>query len=228
LIYPKINHSSPRTAPQQRIAAIYQKIRYRICTNLYPPDTVLREEVLAKEYSVSRSPIRRVFSMLEHEGLVEIKHGIGTIVTRIEPEQLNEVHAVRMLLSEAAGSFIETPFPEGEHDFFAECSREFLNLEEGDTIGFAETNIRYCTGLINLINNATLREMLLNLFFQTSRMWLLSLPSMPWNETMHAVHEEVNEIIRRIDLNDPVGLGFAMRNHIFEGQQRVYKALPDN
>ena len=89
----------PRSAPQQRIVAIYQEVRYRICTNRYPPDTVLREEVLAKEYDVSRSPIRRVFSMLEHEGLVEIKHGIGTIVTRIEPDQLAEVYEVRLILA---------------------------------------------------------------------------------------------------------------------------------
>ena len=80
---PALNQTAPRTAPQQRIAASYQEIRYRICTNRYPPDTLLREEELAREYSVSRSPIRRVFSMLEHEGLVEVKHGIGTLVTRI-------------------------------------------------------------------------------------------------------------------------------------------------
>jgi DNA-binding GntR family transcriptional regulator len=83
-------------------------------------------------------------------------------------------------------------------------------------------------GTMNLINNATLREMLLSLFFQTSRMWVLSLPSLPWNETMHEVHAEVMEVIRRIELNDPIGLGFVMRNHIFEGQQRLFKALPDN
>ncbi|MBF0278862.1 MAG: GntR family transcriptional regulator [SAR324 cluster bacterium] len=218
-------NSRPKTASQLRIAAIYQEIRYRICTNRYPPDTILREEVLAKEYSVSRSPIRRVLPVLEHEGLVKVKHGIGTIVTRIEPEQLSEVYAVRMLLAEAAGSFIETPFPEEIHDFFKDCSRAILNLEEGDSTGFAEINIRYCTSMINMINNITLREMLLNLFFQTSRMWLLLLPSMPWKETMNGVNMEISEIIRRIELNDATGFGLAMRNHIFEGQQRLYEAL---
>ncbi len=222
---PALNQTAARTAPQQRIAAIYQEIRYRICTNRYPPDTLLREEELAREYSVSRSPIRRVFSMLEHEGLVEIKHGIGTLVTRIEPELLADVYAVRMILAEAMGPFIETPFAEGTREFFVRCGEEFLALQQGDEIGFAETNIRYFVGLMDLAANKTLREMQCNLFFQTSRMWLLLLRSIPWEDTINAVHDEVDEVVRRIDVEDPIGLGFAIRNHIFESQQRLFKAL---
>ena len=224
---PAPNQSSPRTAPQQRIAAIYQEIRYRICTNRYPPGTLLREEELAGEYTVSRSPIRRVFSMLEHEGLVEIKHGIGTLVTRIEPGQLADVYAVRMILAEAMGSFIETPFPAGTRDFFVARGKEFLALEPGDAIGFAEINIRYYGGLLDLGTNMTLREMQRDLFFQTSRMWLLRLPSMPWEETINAVHDEIEELVRRIEAGDSIGLGFVSRNHIFESQQRLFNALPD-
>ena len=70
--------SNELTALQQRTETIYQTVRHRICTNRDPPDTLIHEEVLAKEFSVSRSPIRRVLSKLEHEGLVEIRHGVGT------------------------------------------------------------------------------------------------------------------------------------------------------
>ena len=227
-MFPALNQFSPRTAPQQRIAAIYQEIRYRICTNRYPPDTVLREEVLAKEYTVSRSPIRRVFSMLEHEGLVEIKHGIGTIVTRIEPNQLADVYAVRLILAEAMGPFIEMPIADDAREFFIQCGDDFLALESGDAIGFAETNIRYVLGLTDLTKNATLREMQRSLFFQTSRMWLLLLPVVPWRETINAVHDETVEIVRRIDVGDPIGLSYAMRNQIFESQQRLFIALHDS
>lgn len=216
--------SGARTPPQQRIAAIYQEIRYRICTNRYPPDTVLREEVLAKEYAVSRSPIRRVFSMLEHEGLVEIKHGIGTLVTRIEPDELDDVYAVRMILAEAMGPCIEMPIPVRVRDFFSQCGNEFLALEKGDTIGFAETNIRYCIGLTELTDNTTLREIQQKLFFQTSRMWLLLLPSMPWEETLYTVHNETAEVVRRIESGDPIGLSHAIRNHIFDSQ-KLFKSM---
>lgn len=215
--------ASQRTAPQQRIVSIYQQIRYRICTNRYPPGTVLREETLAKEYSVSRSPIRRVFAMLEHEGMVEVKHGVGTQVTHIEPEQLRDAYAVRMILAEAMGPYIETPFAPETKDFFRDRADEFLSIEPGDTIAFAETNIRYFLALTDLSNNATLRQMQRNLFFQTSRMWLVVLPFMNWDVMISAVHAEVNEIVRRLEVGDPIGLAYAVRNHIFEGQQRVFE-----
>lgn len=221
----RLAHNQSRTAPQQRIISIYQEIRYRICTNRYPPDMVLREEKLAKEYSVSRSPIRRVFSMLEHEGLVEVKHGIGTIVTRIEPDQLAEVYAVRLVLAEVMGPFIETPFSADTRAFFVQCEEDFMALESGDTVGLAEVNIRYMMATTDLSTNATLRDMQRNLFFQTSRMWLLLLPQMSWDATIAAVCREPREIVRRIDMSDPVGLAYALRNHIFEGQQMLLEAL---
>lgn len=214
-----------RTAPQKRIDSIYQEIRYRICTNRYPPDSVLREEDLAKEYSVSRSPIRRVFSMLEHEGLVEVRHGVGTMVKRIEPDRLADVYAVRLVLAEAMGPFIETPISEETREFFVQCEKDFKALVPGDTIGFAEVNIRYIMTTTGMSTNATLREMQRNLFFQTSRMWLLLLPQMSWDATITAVCREHREIVRRIDMGDPVGLAYALRNHIFEGQQMLLEAL---
>jgi len=166
--------------------------------------------------------------MLEHEGMVEVQHGIGTLVTRIEPEQLSDVYAVRMILAEATGPFISMPVADDSRELLVKCGNEFLALEQGDTIGFAETNIRYVLGLIDLCHNTTMCEMQRDLFFQTSRMWLLLLPSMPWDETTRAVRDECVEVVRRIDIGDPIGLGLAMRNHIFEGRQRLLRALPDN
>jgi len=214
-----------KTTAQQRIVSIYEQVRYRICTNRYPPETVLHEEVLAQEYSVSRSPIRRVFSMLEHEGLVEIKHGIGTIVTSIEPDQLAEVYAVRLILAESMGPSIKIPFDPQKREIFVQCANDFRALSPGDTIGFAEVNIRYMTATLDLSSNATLSEIQQNLFFQTSRMWLMLLPEMPWDETIAAVSDEPLEVVRRMDIEDPVGLAYAIRNHIFKGQQLLLKAL---
>lgn len=220
-----LTRNKAKTTAQQRIVAIYEEVRYRICTNRYPPEAVLHEEVLAQEYSVSRSPIRRVISMLEHEGLVEIKHGIGTIVTSIEPDQLAEVYAIRLMLAESMGPYIKMPFSPETREVFNQCANDFEALAPGDTIGFAEVNIRYMTATLDLSSNKTLSEIQQNLFFQTSRMWLLLLPDMPWEETIEAVSDEPREVARRIEVNDPIGLGYAIRNHIFKGQQLLLKAL---
>ena len=214
-----------QTKASERNEATYRKIRDRICTNRYPPETVLHEEELAEEFSVSRTPIRRVLSMLQHDGLVRVRHGVGNIVTAVDPAQQVEVYSVRMVLAQAAGNDFRLPFPAEIIEQLTRSRREFLDLDEGDVVGFGETNIRYYMALTGLVQNSCLRELQRKLFFQTSRMWLISLPSMPWVETLAAVADELEELIRVIRLEDPIGLGLVMRNHIFMSRRRVLIGL---
>ncbi|MGO4840337.1 GntR family transcriptional regulator [Rhizobiaceae sp. 2RAB30] len=99
----------PRTAAQERFDRLFREIRMRICTMEYPPGFLLREEVLASEFDVSRSPIRRVLARLEFDGLVEIRHGVGSIVTTIDPDRLREVYAMRMELTTLIGRMDARP-----------------------------------------------------------------------------------------------------------------------
>jgi DNA-binding GntR family transcriptional regulator len=214
-----------RTAARQRTESIYEEIRARICTNRYPPESVLHEAVLAQDFSVSRTPIRRVLSMLEHDGLVTARHGVGNIVTAVDPEQLVEVYTVRMMLAQASGDYYRVPFSPEAIEQLQHSRQEFIALEEGDVIGFGETNIRYYMMLTGLIENSCLRKLQQALFFQTARMWLISLPSLPWADTIAAVADELDELIRVMRLEDPIGVGLIARNNIFMSRRRILAGL---
>lgn len=219
--------SNELTALQQRTETIYQTVRHRICTNRYPPDTILHEEVLAKEFSVSRSPIRRVLSKLEHEGLVEIRHGVGTRVTRIYPDELTEVYEIRMILASNSGPYFKTPFDPSICATLARCRDDFQALAPGDLQGFADINVHYYTELTGLLENRYMREIQRSLFFQTSRMWLIMLPEMEWEPIIEAVSLEIDDLIRVIGIDDPVGLGLLMRNNLFMPLSRFAKVMRD-
>ena len=186
---------------------------------------VLREGDLAKEFSISRTPIRQVLSTLEHDRLVEVRHGVGNIVTHVHPQQMVEVYTVRMVLAQSAGDYFVAPFPEETAQKFVDYREAFQALKPGDVIGFGHTNIRYYLGLTDLVTNACMRDLQRALFFQTSRMWLISLPSQDWAEVIAAVSDEMDELIRVIRLDDPIGLGLAARNHIFMSRRRILAAL---
>ncbi|WP_371156951.1 GntR family transcriptional regulator [Jannaschia sp. 2305UL9-9] len=66
-------------APQLRLI-----LRSRIIRNDFKPMSRLSEPDLAKEYKVSRQPVREAFITLEHEDLVEIRPQRGTYVKRID------------------------------------------------------------------------------------------------------------------------------------------------
>ena len=78
--------SKPRrpSPSRERFERLYRTIRDRICLFEYPPGGRLSEEELAAEFSVSRTPVRRVLARLEAEGLIEARHGVGHIVARVE------------------------------------------------------------------------------------------------------------------------------------------------
>src|SRR5690554_3961959 len=83
-----------RQAPST-VEHIYLELRERIAVLTYPPGTALSETKLAEEFGVSRTPIRQVLQHLEFDGLVEAKHGIGTIVSAIDFMYLQQVYALR-------------------------------------------------------------------------------------------------------------------------------------
>lgn len=213
------------TQPQQRTLAIYKEVRRRICTNRYPPGELLSEEALANEFKVSRSPIRRVLSRLEQEGLIEIRHGVGSRVTGISPALLESAYEARMALAVASAPFIRLDPPEAAHQALVRARAEFRAIRPGDVSGFADVNTRYYETVTGLVSNDILREVMRSLFFQTSRIWLMGLPRMDWPLTIERICCEVDELTRAIDVGDSIALGLLMRNHIFESWRRLRQAI---
>lgn len=63
-----------------RLEYICNEVRKRICVGEYSDGQALYEERLAKEFEVSRTPIRQVLHRLALERFVETKSGIGTLI----------------------------------------------------------------------------------------------------------------------------------------------------
>lgn len=213
------------TPARQRADALYVDIRDRICTNQFPPGSVLREEELMKEFEVGRTLVRRVLVMLEQDQYLMVKHGVGTIVAPVEAERLVEIYDVRMALALASGAFFPSPFPTRLLEHLYQIRHEFGTLRQGDLERFGQINICYYGGVIGMVGNRCLQDLSMHLFFQTSRMWLLALPEMNWGEMMAAILDELDELIRVVRLEDREGLGFTMRNHIFMSRNRILLAL---
>lgn len=216
-----------RRSARPRSRDIYQELRARICTNRAPPGETLHEERLAEEFSVSRSPVRRALAKLEHDGLVEIRHGVGTRVTSIDRNELAEVYELRMILAMQCGPYLETPFDAGFIAALRGWRARFETLAPNDVQGFADVNVGYYTCVTGRTKNRFMREMQLGLFFQTSRMWLIMLPVMEWSPIIAAICGEIDELLRVAEDQDPIGFGLVMRNHIFMSRRRLFEAEGD-
>jgi DNA-binding GntR family transcriptional regulator len=76
----------------------YQTIRAAILDGNVLPGSRLREEQLAAEIGVSRTPVREALRRLLADGLVESVHNSGTFVADLAPDDLFEVFELRALL----------------------------------------------------------------------------------------------------------------------------------
>jgi DNA-binding GntR family transcriptional regulator len=76
----------------------YKAIRDRILRHAYAPGTRLREERLAAEIGVSRTPVREALRRLHIEGWVEFVPNQGAIVPTWTDADIEEIFAIRALL----------------------------------------------------------------------------------------------------------------------------------
>ena len=73
-------------------------IRLAILRGQLTPGQTLRQEELAKQFGLSRAPVREALRQLETEGLVVSYPHRGAVVARLSPEDIEEVFLIRITL----------------------------------------------------------------------------------------------------------------------------------
>jgi DNA-binding GntR family transcriptional regulator len=77
---------------------LVEVVRERILNGEALPDTIIRQDTLAKELGVSKIPLREALTRLEQEGLVRSRTNHGYYVCGMSLEEAEEVYALRLQL----------------------------------------------------------------------------------------------------------------------------------
>ena len=75
-----------------------EQLRGRILAGELAQGTALRQDALARQYGVSRIPLREALRRLEAEGLVRIEPNKGAVVADFRPEEIGELFEMRAAL----------------------------------------------------------------------------------------------------------------------------------
>jgi len=205
----------PISVSRERFERIYRTIRDRICLIEYEPGRRLAEEDLAREFGVSRTPVRRVLARLESEGLLESRHGVGTFVIDVDLEALLPVYRLRMELAGLMGKL--DPLPRSPDDLArvrALLSRCDELIMSPDPKAYARLNMDFFYELAAMIGNAALREISERLYFLTNRAWLRAAPRLDLSDEVAVFRREVADILAAMELGDWESVGFIRRSHI--------------
>jgi DNA-binding GntR family transcriptional regulator len=87
---------------RQAIPHVHAYLRECVLDGTLTPGTKLSQVTLAKQLGISRTPLREVLRMLQEEGLVEIEPNQRTRVAGLDPQELDDIYASRILLETLA------------------------------------------------------------------------------------------------------------------------------
>jgi DNA-binding GntR family transcriptional regulator len=87
---------------RQAIPHVHAYLRECILDGTLTPGTKLSQVSLAQQLGISRTPLREVLRMLQEEGLVEIEPNQRTRVAGLDPQELDDIYASRILLETLA------------------------------------------------------------------------------------------------------------------------------
>lgn len=184
------------TATKMSVSEIYAALRERICLLDYEPGERLREEPLAEEFGVSRTPIRQVLARLEHERLVESSPGSGATVAIIDSKEIRDVWAVRMKIADLVADFVRLPAP-AETVAAVEAIRDELDVirQSRDERALAALYNHFHDMVLSVYTSRTLRRIHDQLFHLTARVWLQFLPELDFDHEVDVMAREVEETI---------------------------------
>ncbi|MGJ8605816.1 MAG: GntR family transcriptional regulator [Marivita sp.] len=168
------SHEDTALTVKDRHAAMHFDLRQRICLLDHPPGAQLSETALAEEFGTSRTPVRRVLARLEEEGLVHSVHGVGTIVTDANIQELEQAYRLRVELTALTGRLD----PVAPNSAFRRCWQNLIDraadmIATGTPQSFTLLDMEVFETLLQLTANVPLQQVLERLYYKTKRLWLV-------------------------------------------------------
>jgi DNA-binding GntR family transcriptional regulator len=148
-------------APLVRNASVVatEVIREAIIDGRLAPGERLKEEELAGELGLSRTPIREALAVLQAEGLVDTAPNKGATVRSHDAEDLDDLYRLRALLEGYAASRAATKMEQEQvAELFASCER-FEALADGDVAPLVKENMHFHSTIVDAAASGRVAEL---------------------------------------------------------------------
>lgn len=136
---------------------IAQALRESIYAGHYAPGTILRQEQIAAEFGVSRTPLREALRVLERDGLIVYLPGRGVRVASVDLPHLLDAYAVREVIDGVAARFAAERADEAAiAGLQALIEHQRSIIEPWDPKAYTQSNVDFHLAVMAAGNNASL------------------------------------------------------------------------
>lgn len=214
--YQKAIRKSGVTIKQQ----VYESLKQRIIKGLYGRGQQLRQEVLARDFGVSRIPVREALLQLEKEGLVEFFPYKGAVVTSLSADEIREVFEIRYILESAALEFAIQEMSESDYEQAENILDETDRMTDQDQ--WVGMNWKFHSFLYSFAKRPRLLEMVNNLHQSIDRYIRVYLRLMNFQDSSTEAHREMLKACHKGDVSQAKDL---LRRHQREAMERIVAFL---
>jgi len=207
------------------VEVVYQKIRQRICTLVYPFNTPLRENELAIEFGMSRTPIRAVLQRLKADGLIDVRHGVGNIVIAGDRQTFEDTYTLRIEIAELIGRLSPRLHDENAIDRLEALLTPVKSLRKKfNADSFWDINENRHQVVNSIIGNMELAKLHDLYYHKVAPFWFSLVLENPDRE-VQLLESELEETVGWMKSGDLKAVAFTHRNHTAYGMLRAQKLL---
>ena len=188
---------------------IYSELFEKIISGYYPPGTKLKQEDIAMEYNISRTPVRVVLQLLDQDGLIHLTPNKGGLVLSFTANEIEEIYEIRKSLELLC---LELGASNLSMQSLLELKMEHLeNLESDDAEFLAELDAKLHSIIIEATSKHRLKNMMNQLFRLLQEFRSLGFKNKKTKEKMIYEHIEIIDALIMRDTNSAKEL---MKKHI--------------
>ena len=144
---------------------VYRILRNAIINGVLKPGRVLNQAELAKQFQMSRMPIRDAIKMLHKEGLIRMVLHKGSMVTHFSAQDIREIYAIRKILE---GSAVREATPNIDGAVISRLEKINRSIarynKRGDVDAMIKENERFHLLLYEPCQNRKLVDLIQNLW----------------------------------------------------------------
>jgi DNA-binding GntR family transcriptional regulator len=203
--------------------AATEVIRQAIVDGRLEPGQRLKEEELARELGISRTPVREALLVLQTEGLVVAEPNRGAMVREHDASDLDDLYQLRALLEGYAARRAATRVTEEALDSLRESCDRFEALASGGELReIVRENLFFHNTILDLAGSERLKDMVrkvveLPLVYR-SYVWYT-----PEQQQISAHYHR--QIVKALAARDPERAELVLKEHIFEARDLLVAHL---
>ncbi len=201
---------------------VVQRIRDLIVQGELAPGERVPERELCERFGISRTPFREALKVLATEGLIDIQHHRGAVVSIVTAKDVDDMFQVMGVLEALAGELACHQASDADVAAMEQLHEKMIGrYRENDLTGYFRFNQQIHEAIMQAAGNPVLINMYATLSVRIRRArYMANLSQARWDQAV-AEHEE---ILKALQQRDGKRLGRLLRDHLLH-KADVIKAV---